>query len=89
MPDFYDATYAYGEVASTGRELDGCDRVSEGEVVQRDPSREVCEDGAAIFVYGEDEIALWVEGKAADVLAMRERKSVRFVAVVPVNMALG
>jgi hypothetical protein len=45
-------------------------------VVENDSAGDICEDGATVFVDGEEEIAARIECEARDVLAVRERQSV-------------
>jgi hypothetical protein len=76
VPYFDLATNAYGEVSAGGRKGEGGDLAAEGEVVEYDSAGDVGEDGAAIFVDGEKQVAARVQCEAGDVASMRKGKCV-------------
>jgi hypothetical protein len=49
-------------------------------VVQDDSARDICEDGATIFVYGEEQVAPRVQREAGDVLSVGKGQRVRLGA---------
>ena len=50
-------------------------------MIQDDAARYICEDGVAVEVDREEEVASWVEGKAGDVLAVCKGQGMRFRTV--------
>jgi hypothetical protein len=63
-------------VAARGREGQRRHGLAQGEVVEDDAAGDVGENGAAIFVDGEEQVSARVECEAGDVLAVRKRECV-------------
>jgi hypothetical protein len=76
VPYFNLPPYADCEVPAGWGEGDGRDLFAEGEVVEDDASRDIGEDGAAVFVDGEEEVAARVQCEARDVLSVGERERI-------------
>lgn len=57
------------------------DLAAQRKMIQNDAARYICEDGVAVEVDCEEEVASWVEGEAGDVLAMCKGQGMRFRAV--------
>lgn len=80
MPNLSLATQSYNEVLARGRKCERCDRRSEGEVVDGDPTLDIGKNRMAIFVNGEEEVALGCEADAGNVFAVGKGQSMGFVA---------
>lgn len=70
-----------GEMTARGRKGKSGDLIAEREVIQGYPARDVGENGAAIFVDGEEEVSARVQCEAGDISAMGKRKGIRFRTV--------
>lgn len=80
VPDLDLAAEADGEVAARGRKGEGRDLAAKGEVVGRYSALDIGQDGVAVLVDGEQEVAPRREADAGDVLAVGKGKRVRLVA---------
>ena len=76
VPYFDLAANAYCEMPARGGEGQGCDVVAEGEVVEKDASWDIGEDGATVFVDGEEQVPAGVQCQAGDVLSVRKRQGI-------------
>jgi hypothetical protein len=63
-------------VAARGREGQRIDLLAQGKVIEDDAAGDVGENGAAIFVDGEEQVSARVEGEAGDVLSVRKGQRV-------------
>jgi hypothetical protein len=81
MPHFYLPPNSGGEVSAGRGECERSNSLPEGEVVEHYAAGYVCENGAAIFVDGEEEVSAGVEGEAGDVFAVGEGEGMGFRTV--------
>jgi len=62
MPNFNLAADTCREVSAGGSEFERCDGASKGEMIQSDSTWEVRQDSSTVFVDGEKQVTVRVEG---------------------------
>lgn len=88
MPELQSPPYTNREKPARRRKLQRGDSPLKGEMMDHNPAVEICQDGTAIFVDGEQEIAFGRQIQAVDVGAMRKREGIGRVALRKVSISI-
>lgn len=80
MPDFNQASQTNGKIPARGREGKCRDLRSKSKMIYWNSSRDVGQDGLAIFVDREKKIAARSQANPGDIFAMGEWKCLRLVS---------